>query len=192
MTKPEIRLNDEQRHLAVTHIGLVGFVLHRFGSFDLEFGDDAFQVGCMGLLKAARSYVPGRSQFSTYAVACILTELRNEARLAYAGRRGSGHAPSSLDVELACEHPIRAVDLLVDNQADVLGTVMYCEALRLIHSALRREHPVHARMIVDYLFRGYTQVEIARKHGCSQANVSQRIRNGRRRLRQALKGAGYE
>ena len=53
-----------------------------------EYSEDAFQQGCIGLLHAIRHYQPDSgAKFSTYAVPCILGEIR---RTQYAGLNWRG------------------------------------------------------------------------------------------------------
>jgi RNA polymerase sporulation-specific sigma factor len=70
----------EQNLLAENNIRLVHWVLQRFSGrgYDME---ELFQVGTVGLVKAARRYEPGRGlAFSTYAVPLILGEIRRFLR----------------------------------------------------------------------------------------------------------------
>lgn len=62
------------------NVGLVYMVLRRFSgkNYDLE---ELFQVGCIGLLKAAERFDAGRNlAFSTYAVPLIIGEIRRFLR----------------------------------------------------------------------------------------------------------------
>ena len=62
------------------NLGLVYMVLRRFSgkNYDME---ELFQVGCIGLLKAAERFDAGRNlAFSTYAVPLIIGEIRRFLR----------------------------------------------------------------------------------------------------------------
>ncbi len=62
------------------NVGLVYMVLRRFSgkNYDIE---ELFQVGCIGLLKAAERFDAGRNlAFSTYAVPLIIGEIRRFLR----------------------------------------------------------------------------------------------------------------
>lgn len=62
------------------NVGLVYMVLRRFSgkNYDME---ELFQVGCIGLLKAAERFDAGRNlAFSTYAVPLIIGEIRRFLR----------------------------------------------------------------------------------------------------------------
>ncbi|MGI6269379.1 MAG: sigma-70 family RNA polymerase sigma factor [Candidatus Howiella sp.] len=62
--------------LVSENTGLVHACCRRFAGRGIEY-DDLYQSGCMGLVKAARGFDPGRGlQFSTYAVPVILGEIK--------------------------------------------------------------------------------------------------------------------
>ncbi len=59
------------------NMGLVHTCAKRFAGKGIEY-DDLFQAGCVGLIKAADGFDPGRGLcFSTYAVPLILGEMRH-------------------------------------------------------------------------------------------------------------------
>ena len=59
------------------NLRLVLSVIRRFSSAG-ENVDDLFQIGCIGLCKAAQTDRPGRGAFSTYAYILIRNEIYNE------------------------------------------------------------------------------------------------------------------
>ena len=75
-------LNDEQRILVEENMGLVGKVIKDCLQNPSAQGcytyDDLFQIGCIGLCKAAQTDRPGRGAFSTYAYILIRNEIYNE------------------------------------------------------------------------------------------------------------------
>ena len=83
-------LNDEQRILVEENMGLVGKVIKDCLQNPSAQGcytyDDLFQIGCIGLCKAAQTDRPGRGAFSTYAYILIRNEIYTQ--LEYATRRG--------------------------------------------------------------------------------------------------------
>lgn len=74
-------LNDAQRVIVEENMGLVGKVikdcLKNPGSVGSYTYDDLFQIGCLGLCKAAQTDRPGRGAFSTYAYILIRNEIYN-------------------------------------------------------------------------------------------------------------------
>lgn len=68
-------MNDKDR-LVEENIGLVHACCKRFKGRGIEY-DDLFSAGCLGLVKAAKSFNPERKlQLSTYAVPVILGEIK--------------------------------------------------------------------------------------------------------------------
>ncbi len=62
--------------MVTENLGLVHLCARRFMGKGVEY-DDLFQAGCLGLVKAAENFDPGRGvRFSTYAVPVILGEVR--------------------------------------------------------------------------------------------------------------------
>lgn len=68
-------INNEEKIIR-ENLGLVHSCCRRFAGRHIEY-DDMFQVGCMGLLKAARDFDNSLGfKFSTYAVPVILGEIK--------------------------------------------------------------------------------------------------------------------
>lgn len=67
-------------HLIEANSGLIWSVVRRYFGRGTE-AEDLYQLGCVGFLKAVRSYEPGYgTQFSTYAVPKISGEIRRFLR----------------------------------------------------------------------------------------------------------------
>lgn len=84
-------LTKEQRIKVEENMGLVGKVIqdcvHTLGTGSMFGYDDLFQIGCLGLCKAAQTDKPGHTvAFSTYAYRLIRNEIYTE--LERATRRG--------------------------------------------------------------------------------------------------------
>ena len=84
-------LNDAQRRLVEENMDLVGQVIkecvHTLSAGSIYTYDDLYQIGCIGLCKAAQTDKPGNgAAFSTYAYILIRNEIYNQ--LDYATRRG--------------------------------------------------------------------------------------------------------
>lgn len=87
MLKP---LTNEQQIKVEENMGLVGKVIqdcvHTLGAGCIYDYDDLFQIGCIGLCKAAQTDQPGYNvAFSTYAYRLIRNEIYTQ--LEYATRR---------------------------------------------------------------------------------------------------------
>lgn len=84
-------LTDEQRVKVEENMGLVGKVIqdcvHTLDKSCIYDYDDLYQIGCIGLCKAAQTDRPGhKGAFSTYAYLLIRNEIYTQ--LEYATRRG--------------------------------------------------------------------------------------------------------
>ncbi|QEY31837.1 sigma-70 family RNA polymerase sigma factor [Synechococcus sp. RSCCF101] len=87
LARPALRVVDgrqalRQRNCLVQHhLGLVGHVAGRLiARTDCPY-DDLFQVGCLGLIKAAEGFEPGRgAAFSSYAIGKIRGEMLHYLR----------------------------------------------------------------------------------------------------------------
>ena len=92
-------LTKEQRMKVEENMGLVGKVIqdcvHTLGTGSMFDYDDLFQIGCLGLCKAAQTDKPGHTvAFSTYAYRLI----RNE--ILY--RTGARHPPGAGGCHRSC------------------------------------------------------------------------------------------
>lgn len=156
-----MRLNEEQSRLAEASLGLVGKVvkdrLHDTNGAGVFTYEDLYQIGCVGLCKAAAAYTPGKAKFSTYAYILIRNEIFTA--LAYAALRQSREQvieseklPGTFDMDLpdgAWEQLNRALDATRARASGI--TAKGIEAIRL-------------------LSEGYTHREIGEKMGGVPAN----------------------
>lgn len=74
-----MQMNHKQRTLVEANMGLVGAVIrdnvHDVNNIGVFTYDDIFQIGCIGLCKAAVSDKGNAAKFSTYAYICIRNEI---------------------------------------------------------------------------------------------------------------------
>ncbi|MDR3239019.1 MAG: sigma-70 family RNA polymerase sigma factor [Clostridiales bacterium] len=82
-----MRLTTEQQRLAETNMGLVGKVIKDCVRSPNQVGiftyDDLFQIGCLGLCDAARTFAPNRkAKFDTYAYILIRNRIFNQLEYA--------------------------------------------------------------------------------------------------------------
>lgn len=72
-------LLDEEK-LVTQNIGLINMAVKRYIGFGVDY-DDLFQIGAVGLVKAAKAFDASKNlQFSTYAVAKIIGEIKTYLR----------------------------------------------------------------------------------------------------------------
>lgn len=194
------------------HLGLVRHVVRRFAAAGLD-AEELFQVGCVGLVKAARRFDPAfGTAFSTYAVPAVLGEIqrylrdqgpismgREAKRLA----RRANETAAGLRQSLGREPTVAevAADLAVEPQElaaaleGVRPPAPLDEAERApgadlwdrveLRLLLGRLPERQRRVIVLRYFAGWTQAEVGRALGVSQVQVSRLERRALAALREA-------
>jgi DNA-directed RNA polymerase specialized sigma subunit len=74
-----MRLSNGERMLVEENMGLVGKVIkdkvRDITNIGIFTYDDLFQIGCIGLCKAAAAHMPDKGRFSTYAYMLIHNEI---------------------------------------------------------------------------------------------------------------------
>lgn len=160
---------------------LVHFAINKYFP-DLRDDEDIFQVGWIGLWKACIGYDSSRSKFSTYAVRCIIneirTELRNRAKLWGFGDTASLDEPMSFDKD---GNAVTLANLIPDQRDD------YCEVDYDI-SFLSRKLSERDMEVFRLSLYGFTAIEIARAFGYTRAWASRIIKNAQALARKRMKG----
>lgn len=181
-----IRLNDRQRDLVEDNIGLVGYALARYGHQGVGYGEDAFQIGLIGLMRAAACFDNARGvRFATYAVHCILSELKQEHRRMTRPSRGGGMRTLSLDLpcRLAGEEDIHLADQIPCDECDIEEQLARLDLVQRMLRMLEMDKSKPARIALDYFTSTDGQRTVAKRHGVSQAYASTSIRRAARWLR---------
>ncbi|MFI8712017.1 sigma-70 family RNA polymerase sigma factor [Brevibacillus brevis] len=159
-------MNEDIDTLVQKHLRFVHHILKRYyppAGYDY---DDLFQVGCIGLVKAAKKFDPALGyKFTSFAGAWIENELRKAIRLEKAVKR-TGEV-ISMDWTSDSDE-----GSLVDMLANFDSVEEEVEA-KWLCSELIRQEPAIAMLALE----GYTQKEIGRKLGMSQVNVSRKLKN---------------
>lgn len=171
-----LSLTEEQRVKVEENMGLVGKVIgdcvHTLDKGCIYDYDDLFQIGCIGLCKAAQTDQPGhKSAFSTYAYCLIRNEIYTQ--LEYATRRGREQATdprelpcAALDEDLETRESCRELmGLLERAEATATGTTV--KGIQAI------------RMRID----GYSSKEIGELLGAPANHVTAWISKARSHIR---------
>lgn len=166
-------LNDVQRKQVEENMGLVGKVIkdkvHGANQLGIYTYDDLFQIGCVGLCKAAATDKGGC--FSTYAYRLIWNEICSA--LIYDNRRAGKEVPTEPEVLSTYEAEI------VHDQSDNTLTALLDEAERSAAGVTAKG--IRAlRLMAD----GYTAREIGEQMGASANNVTAWVSRARRYLRE--------
>lgn len=150
-------LNDVQRKQVEENMGLVGKVIkdkvHGVNGLGIYSFDDLFQIGCIGLCKAAATDKGGC--FSTYAYRLIRNEICSA--LIYANRRAGKEVPTEPEVLSTYEAEI------VPEQSDNTLTALLDEAERSAAGVTAKGIRV-LRLMAD----GYTAREIGEQMGAER------------------------
>ncbi|XOS91834.1 sigma-70 family RNA polymerase sigma factor [Brevibacillus laterosporus] len=159
-------LGNDVNTLVQNHLSFVHFILKKYyprAGFDY---DDFFQIGCIGLVKAAQRFDATLGfKFTTYSAYWIENELKKAIRWQKAVKR-TGHV---ISMESENEDGNGS---LVDLLATYDSVEEEVEASLLFNEFIRKE-PV----ITKLALQGYTQMEIGRKLGISQGLVSQKMQS---------------
>jgi DNA-directed RNA polymerase specialized sigma subunit len=123
--------------------------------------DDAFSIGCLGLIRAARTYNSDRGSFTTVAALNINQALSHEVRAAKAQKRTSPGRLIYLDQpvcdDITIGDSIPAPDLSPEDAYDIADLA------------------ARYSLLYAYYVEGRTQAELAAILGIAQPSVSKRI-----------------
>ena len=165
-------LTKEQREKVEANMGLVGKVIqncvHSLDKGCIYDYNDLFQIGCIGLCKAAQTDQSGKGAFSTYAYLLIRNEIYTQ--LEYATRRGREQATDP--AELPC---------CVENHG--LEQTESCAALMsLLDRAEEAATGVTLKGIqaIRLLADGYSNREIGERFGVPANHVTAWVAKARR------------
>lgn len=167
-----MKLTNAQQKIVETNLGLVGKVIkdkvHNIGQPGFYTYDDLFQIGCIGLSKAAATDKGG--VFSTYAYRLIWNEICDA--LIYASRRTLSEESVEI-AELAS----------IENDTDLNETKI--ELYDVIKKAKKSASPSIALGIDALLFMnaGYSAKEIGKRFGKTANNITALVSKAKKHLR---------
>lgn len=180
-------MTKEQDELVEENIRLVTYTIEKYHPY-AKGDEDMFQIGCIGLIRAAKAFDTSRSvKFSTLAVSSIRGEICKEYRDRYMDKRKANEFSQSLD-EIVYENnasEIRKIDLL----SDIAQTEEVAINNALIHEVnqkmykLKENQRIAIRM---YYLEGLSQPKIGEITKRGQVNVSKDIKKGCNRLKTML------
>ena len=160
--------------LVVDHLHLVRAVLNgmALGNTGIFGYDDLYQIGSIGLCKAAETYNPEICKFSTYAWRLIKNEILDA--LAYSNVRTSR------------ECPYVAAEDAADDSSTPSDYLEFTELQRVLDEIGDAAGGVAAKGIkaIGLLAAGYTNREIGEMMGASANNVTAWVAKARKLLRE--------
>ena len=121
--------------------------------------DDLFQVGCIGLIKAIDNFDPNlNGRFSTYGVPMSLGEIRRFLRV---------------------NKTVRVSRAMRDLAAPGISDIMFRDTVRPLS-------PRERKIIALRYLSGQTQMQVAKKIGISQAQVSRLEKSALSRIKEQI------
>lgn len=159
------------------HMPLVTHVIQNqfcyIDNFDFE---EKFQVGCIGLVKAAKRYDESLGyKFSTYAISMIAGEIKrylrdDKWRIGSRKERSNGNAkkPISLETPVSQDGKVRIIDT-VKEQFVLDEFESKVELYELLDETLQQEEKKVLELNILY---GYSQREVSKFLGVSQNQIS--------------------
>lgn len=149
----------EREALIISHLDFVHYVIWKYyPGYGRNDEEDIYQIGCLGLVKAANSYDPNKYEFTTYAGTCIHNEIGMHLR--NTSRKNKNIKMVSFCDEINPGQTIE--DIIVGNDGiDTFDLDPFIKKL----TKLERDYVVLA-------IRGYNKTDIAREMGVSKSYVS--------------------
>lgn len=171
--------NQEVEQAVTDNQNLVRFVIKKFFP-DFYDDEDVFQVGWIGLWKACISYDSSKSKFSTFAVRCIINEIRMELRSR--AKLWQFGDIASLDEPMYFDKDGNAVTLahLTPDPSDDYSVIHY--DLSFLNSKLS-ERDIEVLKLNIY---GFTTPEIGRAYGRTRSWASRIIKRAQAVSKAAL------
>jgi RNA polymerase sigma factor (sigma-70 family) len=161
-------MTDVQINLVEANMRLVPAIIRKYFYFSETDMDDAIQIGCIGLCKAAEKYNQDSGfKFSTFAASCIVNEIKYELRKKKAAKR------DGITVSLDMDAIVGPFDI---------------EKKREINEVIReiQNLPISERIaLTEYIATG-SQYKAAAAAGLTQPGASKAIKRARKKLIEKL------
>lgn len=194
--------NASLEDVVCSGVGIVRHFAALYGA-GLDY-DDLFQTGMVGLLRAAKSYSPDYgATFSTWAAACIISEIRHYVRR----ERTCAAEPCSMqeanvDTTVPNEKPeklqvasprgyIRLDDVEKEKDCHMQSFHLALEDKIMLEQAMKKLGDLQRKVLNAIYFRGLTQQQTAEELGISQRRVSRLKCASLSILRQLLDPASF-
>ena len=175
--------------LVKQNLGLVGVVLKGIVKENQD-RDDLFQIGSIGLIKAAQSFDESKKiKFATYACRCINNEILMEFR-----RRKRYSKDVSIETPIKEQEGENLVlgDLIEDKKANIEAAFCDNEAFEEVMDIIINYLSPRERYIALSYAAGMTQREICEEMNISQSYVSRIITKASKRVRARMNFPTYE
>ena len=167
-------MTKEQEIIVENNMALVTHIVTKFK--DVAEFDDLFQVGCIGLIKAVRSFdVLKGFTFATFATSVIRNEI-----LMYLRREENRIKTSSLNRLISDENMYEVGDL-IESDFSLDDEIVCRDLLKHLNVELGKLNARDRKVVIWYI-SGKNQCYIAKQIGVSQSHVSRIIRGFREKV----------
>lgn len=180
---------------AAEHIGLVGTIAKKYTKYFTQYEyDDLFQMGCIGLMKACRSFDENKGYaFSTLAYRCISNAIQREVKRGKSVNENGNFIVYSLDYNVRKDGSFKETEVIelvefdgVENIEDLVENRMLIEQA---FSCLRdKEINIVKMFYIDEM----KQKDIANCLDKQPGNISRDIKNALKKMRKELEKATKE
>lgn len=179
-----------KENLILDNIKLIYYVLKKMhlGSES----DEYFDIGMIGLCKAANTYDTDKKiAFTTYAYKCITTQILCEIRDRNSNKSKINYNTISLSKPIAMNGDREMlVENVLANDINIEEEICYKETLEELDKCINKLPP-REKVILTYHYglngvRKHTQYEIADILKISQSQVSRSIKKGIKMLRETM------
>ncbi len=163
-----------QKILVERNLRLVVHIVKKYQNADEDI-EDFISIGCIGLIKAIRTFDERKGRLATYACRCIENELLMFLRgKKKSSREVSLFEPIGQDKE---GNEIHLVDVIEQNQPDIVESMELAGNIKKLFTLLdvsltERERQIIVMRYGLYGGREVTQNEIGEKMGISRSYVS--------------------
>lgn len=164
----EFVLTDSERELVADNVRLVGYCIRK--SFPAKCkrleNEDMYQIGCIGLMRAAHSFHSDRGAFSSFAYKCIKNEIMQNLRTLERKKNAPETDMLSLDKDYSeTDAGLTLANLIVDIET-VESMNAADEIIELVN-----EMDETARTVFAYRRLGWNNYQIADEIGLTRQGV---------------------
>ena len=144
--------------------------------------DELFEVGCFGLIKAAKHFnIHKGFSFSTYAIPIIKKEIKIEM-----AERRKNPAIDSLEKPIDGENEKVLLKDVIAAKESVDDIIYYVDIMKVVKEELPKETERNQK-IIGLILQGCTQVEVAVYMNMTKANVNRIFKAFTKRVKEGYK-----
>lgn len=174
---------------AEEHIGLVGTIAKKYAKYFTQYEyDDLFQMGCIGLMKACKSFDKSKGYaFSTLAYRCIKNAIQREVERGKSVNENGDFKVYSLDYESQKDGYYKGIEVIeLVNFDGVENLENLVENRILVEQAFSCLIDKEINMVKMFYINEMKQKDIASCLDKQQGNISRDIKNALKKMRKEL------